>query len=137
MGMGLDKLVECLGGKLEKFILTVRYFTEKGYSIDKIKLLFQKGVFPYDWTNAWEKFNRTSLPPRKDFYSLLSQQNISKEDYEHAQKVWKIFEMKNFGEYHDLYLEIDVLLLADVFMNYTINLVLRKKSDLSDSDQIR
>ena len=52
MGIGLDKLVECLGGKLKKFPLTVRYFTEKGYSIDKIKLLFQKDVFPYDWTNA-------------------------------------------------------------------------------------
>ncbi|CAB5369714.1 unnamed protein product [Rhizophagus irregularis] len=88
--------------------------------MDKIKLLFRKGVFPYDWTNAWEKFDRTSLPPRKDFYSLLSQQNISKEDYEHAQKVWQTFEMKSFGEYHDLYLETDVLLLADVFMNYTI-----------------
>src|SRR5215216_1042149 len=120
MGMGLDKLVECLGGKIEKFPLTVNYFTEKGYSIDKIKLLFRKGVFPYDWTNAWEKFDRISLPSRKDFYSLLSQQNISKEDYEHAQKVWQVFEMKNFGEYHNLYLETDVLLLADIFMNYTI-----------------
>ena len=40
MGMELDKLVECLGGKIEKFSLTVNYFTEKGYSIDKIKLLF-------------------------------------------------------------------------------------------------
>jgi hypothetical protein len=40
IGMGLDKLVECLGGKLKKFPLTIRYFTEKGYSIDKIKLLF-------------------------------------------------------------------------------------------------
>ncbi|PKC52938.1 hypothetical protein RhiirA1_480347 [Rhizophagus irregularis] len=78
------------------------------------------GVFPYDWTNAWEKFDRISLPPRKGFYSLLSQKNISKEDYEHAQKVWQEFEMKNFGEYHDLYLETDVLLLANVFMNYTI-----------------
>jgi hypothetical protein len=45
MGMGLDKLVECLGGKIEKFPLTVNYFTEKGYSIDKIKLLFRKGSF--------------------------------------------------------------------------------------------
>ncbi|PKK65417.1 hypothetical protein RhiirC2_715563 [Rhizophagus irregularis] len=131
MGMGLDKLVECLGGKLEKFTLTVRYFTEKSYSIDKIKLLFRKGVFPYDWTNAWEKFDRTSLPPKKDFYSLLSQQNISKEDYEHAQKVWKIFEMKNFGEYHDLYLETDVLLLADVFMNYIIMCLKNDGLDLS------
>ena len=118
--MGLDKLVECLGGKLEKFPLTVRYFTEKGYSIDKIKLLLRKGVFPYDWSNSWDKFDKTSLPPRKGFYSLLSQQNISKEDYEHAQKVWQEFEMKNFGEYHDLYLETDILLLVNVFMNYTI-----------------
>ena len=82
--MGLDKLVECLGGKLEKFPLTVRYFTEKGYSIDKIKLLLHKGIFPYDWTNSWDKFDKTSLPSRKGFYSFLSQQNINKEDYEHA-----------------------------------------------------
>ncbi|CAI2169496.1 19726_t:CDS:2 [Funneliformis geosporum] len=87
---------------------------------EALSALNRKGVFPYDWTNAWEKFDRTSLPSRKDFYSLLSQQNISKEDYEHAQKVWQVFEMTNFGEYHDLYLETDVLLLADVFMNYTI-----------------
>ncbi|CAI2191873.1 1747_t:CDS:2, partial [Funneliformis geosporum] len=71
-GNGLDKLVECLGGKLEKFLLTVKYFTKKGYSIDKIKLLFRKGVFLYDWTNAWKKFDRTSLPSRKNFYSLLN-----------------------------------------------------------------
>ena len=70
--MGLDKLVECLGGKLKKFPLTVRYFTEKGYSIDKIKLLFRKDIFPYDWTNAWKKFDRINLPPRKEFYSILS-----------------------------------------------------------------
>src|ERR1700722_3643795 len=64
--------------KNRKFPLTINNFTEKGYLIDKIKLLFQKGVFLYDWTNTWEKFDRTSLPPRKDFYSILSQQNISK-----------------------------------------------------------
>src|SRR3954465_15996902 len=120
MGMSLENLVACLEGKLEKFLLTVNYFTEKGYSIDKIKLLFRKGVFPYDWTNAWEKFDRTSLPSRKDFYSLLSQQNISKEDYEHAQKVWQVFEMKNFGEYHYLYLETDVFFPVPALMNYDI-----------------
>ncbi|CAI2197282.1 19623_t:CDS:1, partial [Funneliformis geosporum] len=48
------------------------------------------------------------------------QQNISKEDYEYVQKVWQTFEMKSFEEYHYLYLETDILLLADVFINYTI-----------------
>ncbi|CAG8812782.1 13291_t:CDS:1, partial [Racocetra persica] len=52
MGMELDKLVECLGRKLEKFTLTVKHFTEKGYLIEKIELLFRKGVFLYDWTNS-------------------------------------------------------------------------------------
>ena len=120
MNMGLDKLVEAMGGKLEKFPLTVKHFTNKGYTLDQIKFLFRKGVFPYDWTNSWDKFEKTALPRRKDFYSLLNQQNISKADYAYAQEVWQKFEMKNFGEYHDLYLETDVLLLADVFMNYTI-----------------
>ncbi|CAI2199874.1 19767_t:CDS:2, partial [Funneliformis geosporum] len=54
------------------------------------------------------------------FQHMEIQQNISKENYEHAQKVWQVFEMKNFGKYHDLYFETDVLLLVDVFMNYTI-----------------
>src|SRR5581483_8791934 len=73
--------------------------------------LFLTCVFPYDWTNSWEKFNKTSLLSIKDFYSLLSQQNISKADYKYAQKIWQEFGMKNFGEYHDLYLETDVLYL--------------------------
>ena len=115
------KLVETFGGKLEKLPLSVKHFTEEGYSLVQVNLLIKrKGVFPYDWTNSWDKFERTSLPRRKDFYSILNQQNISKTDYEHAQKIWQRFGMTNFGEYHDLYLECDVLLLADVFMNYTI-----------------
>ncbi|CAJ0924949.1 14384_t:CDS:2, partial [Entrophospora sp. SA101] len=120
MSMGLEKLVATMDGNLEKFPLTIKHFTDKGYTLDQIKFLFRKGVFPYDWTNSWDKFEKTALPRRKDFYSILNQQNISKADYSYAQEVWKKFEMKNFGEYHDLYLETDVLLLADVFMNYTI-----------------
>nr|CAG8623300.1 4787_t:CDS:2 [Entrophospora candida] len=120
MNMGLDKLVASMGSNLEKFPLTIKHFTDKGCSLDQIKFLFQKGVFPYDWTNSWDKFKKTALPRRKDFYSLLSQQNISNADYVYAQEVWQKFEMKTFGKYHDLYFETDVLLLADVFMNYTI-----------------
>ncbi|CAG8838979.1 34711_t:CDS:2, partial [Gigaspora margarita] len=54
-------IIESLDGKLKKFPLTVKYFIEKGYSLDKIRLLLRKGVFLYDWTNLWKKFDRTSL----------------------------------------------------------------------------
>jgi len=73
-----------------------------------------KGVFPYDWFNSLEKFNETQLPS-KEFYSKLSDSDITDDDFVHVQKVWEHFGMKTFREYHDLYLKTDVLLLADVF----------------------
>ena len=51
----------------------------------------------------------------KDFYNNFNLENISDKDYKHTQKVWKTFEIKNLGEYHDLYVQCDTLLLADVF----------------------
>ena len=69
--------------------------------------------------DSWEKFNETELPPKKDFYSNLNLENISDEDYTHAQKIWDIFEIKNLGEYHDLYVQSDTLLLSDIYENLT------------------
>ena len=66
----------------------------------------------------WEKFDETTLPPKEAFYSNLNLEDISDEDYAHAQKVWDVFEIKNRGEYHDLYVQSDTLLLADVFENF-------------------
>ena len=68
--------------------------------------------------DSWEKFNETVLPPKKDFYSNLNLGDISGEDYKHAQKVWDVFEIKNLGEYHDLYVQSDTLLRADVYENF-------------------
>ena len=68
--------------------------------------------------DSWEKFNETTLPPKEAFYSNLNLEDISDEDYAHAQKVWDVFEINNLGEYHDLYVQSDTLLLADVFENF-------------------
>ena len=68
--------------------------------------------------DSWERFNETSLPDKKAFYSELNLEDITDKDYEHAQKVWEVFGIKNFGEYHDLYVQCDTLLLADVFEKF-------------------
>ena len=67
--------------------------------------------------NSPEKLKETKLPPREAFYSMLNGEGISDEDYTHAQKVWETFEMKNLEDDHNLYNQVDVLLLADVFEN--------------------
>ena len=78
----------------------------------------QKGVYPYDYMDIFEKFNDPKLPTKKDFYSMLTNTGITDEQYQHAQKVWSTFRLQNMGQYHDLYLKSDVLLLADVFENF-------------------
>ncbi|CAB4034102.1 RNA-directed DNA polymerase from mobile element jockey [Paramuricea clavata] len=66
----------------------------------------------------FRKFSEPSLPPRKGFYSSLTDEDITDEDYEHAKKVWKSFNMKTVRDYHDLYLKVDVLLLADIMERF-------------------
>ena len=78
----------------------------------------KKGVYPYDYMDSTSKFNDTQLPNREHFYSLLTDENISEDDYQHAKDVWNTFNLKNMGEYHDLYLKSDILLLNDVFQNF-------------------
>ena len=67
---------------------------------------------------SFEKFDQTELPTKEQFYSILSDQHITNDEYNHAKKVWKAFNIKTIGEYHDLYLKSDVLLLVDVFESF-------------------
>ena len=81
-------------------------------------LLLRKGAYAYEYMGSWEKFNETKLPSPDKFYSNLNLKCISKYDYKHAQKVWNTFKIKNLGEYHDLYVQLDTLQLADIFENF-------------------
>ena len=65
--------------------------------------------------DSFSKFEETELPNKKEFFNELNNAAISDYEYQHARKVWDSFKIKNLGEYHDLYLKTDVLLLADVF----------------------
>ena len=86
--------------------------------LNKFVLLLRKGAYPYEHMDSWERFNETSLPPKKSFYSELNLEDISDKDYLHAQKVWDVFEIRNLGEYHDLYVQTDTLLLSDVYEKF-------------------
>ena len=80
--------------------------------------MFQKGVYPYDFMDSFEKLDQTELPAKEHFYNILNDQDITDDEYDHAKKVWKTFKIKTMGEYHDLYVGSDVLLLTDVFENF-------------------
>ena len=86
--------------------------------LNKFDLLLRKGVYPYEYMDSWKRFKEESLPDKESFYSKLNNEHITDEDYAHAQKVWNTFNIKNLGEYHDLYVQSDTLLTADVFENF-------------------
>ena len=110
MASSLEKLVDATDKS--DFRLTQKEFG------DQTELILRKGVYPYEYFDSMERFNETQLPPIDKFYSKLSDESISQKDYEHAQTVWQEFNCKTIGDYHDLYLKTDVLLLADVFQTF-------------------
>ena len=85
--------------------------------LNKFILLLRKGVYPYEYMDCWGRFNETSLPDKKAFYSNLNIKDIADVGYKHAKIVFKNLINKNLGDYHDLYVQSDLLLLADVFEN--------------------
>ena len=93
-------------------------YTSQVFKDEKLALMKQKGVYPYDYMDSFQKFGDQQLPPKEEFYSILTDDSISDEQYQHAQKVWNTFNMRTMDEYHDLYLKSDILLLADVFENF-------------------
>ena len=105
LGLLMNNLVK--GGR--------KLFGFEDYSELQYNLLTRKVIYPYEYMSSWDKFEESQLLPIEAFYGSLNMSNVSEDDYQHAQKVWKKFRIRNLGEYHDLYIRTDVILLANVF----------------------
>ena len=93
-------------------------YTPKEFEGEQLRLMIKKGVYPYDYMDSFKKFEDDKLPKKEDFFSIMNNKHITDEEYKHAQNVWNKFGLTSMGEYHDLYLKSDILLLADVFENF-------------------
>ena len=80
--------------------------------------MLRKGVYPYEYIDNWERFNETSLRSKESFYSNLNIEDIDDIDHRHGNNVFSKFKLNNLGDYHDLHVQSDTLLLADVFENF-------------------
>ena len=81
-------------------------------------MLLRKGVYPYEYMDSWERFDEIFLPVKEAFYCSLIMEDITDVDYRHSKRVFKDFNNKNIGNYHNLYFQSDTLLLADMFENF-------------------
>ena len=86
--------------------------------LNKFILLLRKGVYPYEYMDSWQRFDETSLSDKEAFYSNLNMEDITDANYRHGKTVFEYLINKNLGDYHDLYVQSDTLLLADVFENF-------------------
>lgn len=101
--------------KSEELKIIRKYFPDDY----EFNLVNQKGVFPYEYVNNESVLQGDHLPPMEKFKSLLTAgKTVTESDYQRACEVWNLFKCKTLGEYSDLYLKIDVLLLSDVFENF-------------------
>ena len=104
-----------INGLIEKFPSLYQFCN--GH-VNKFVFLLRKGLYHYEFMDTWERFDETSLPGKTAFHIELSLEDITDKDYLHAQKVWEVFEINNLGEYYDLYVQSDTLLLGDVFEKF-------------------
>ena len=112
MSSSLDSLVSNLARGGHKF------WGFENYNSSQCELLIRKGIYPYEYMDIWDKLKETSLPRKEKFYSNLNMSGVSDGDNEHACSVWQEFGIRNMGEYHDLYLRTDVILLVNVFESF-------------------
>ena len=112
MSSSLDSLVNNLARGSHEF------FGFESYNDRQCELLIEKGIYPYEYMDSRDRFKETSLPSIKHFYSNLNMSGVIHTYYEHTCSVWREFGIRNMGEYHDLYLRTNVILLTNVFESF-------------------
>jgi hypothetical protein len=121
MATSLDSLASNLRdscNSVEQLRHTFKNVSQHFTNDDEFKLMIQKGVYPYDYIDKYERLNETKLPPKHKFYSKLTDSHISTKEYLRAKLVWNKFQCNKLLDYHNLYLSSDVLLLADIWENF-------------------
>ena len=93
-------------------------FFKPFFKDDEIELLLKKGALPYEYLSSAEKFNETELPPIEKFFSKLTSKSLDAETYDRLKTIWSVFGCKNIGDFHDIYLRTDVILLTAIFENF-------------------
>ena len=104
----------------ELFPASFNFFKKKYPHLpeEAFHLLTRKGVYPYSYMDSFDKFSEEKLPSRSEYKNDLTGEDLTENEYEFAQEIWKTFQLKNLGELHDLYLSTDTHLLADVFNGF-------------------
>jgi hypothetical protein len=111
----MSSSLDILSKNLEKirFVELSKYFPK-----EHLNLITKKLAYPYEFMDCLKKFQETQLPPIEKLYSSLNNEHVNKEDYENAQKIWNTLKIKNMQEFTNLYIIVDVLLLADVMESF-------------------
>ena len=123
LNSSLDDLSNSL---IEKdFVNLMREFGD----VKKCELLRKKGIYPYDYMSSWSQYNETQLPSKNSFFNSLKMEHVSDDQYARAQKIWNVFNINTLGQYTDLYLKCDVLLLCDIFEKFRDTSLLYYKLD--------
>ena len=111
MNSSLDSLVKNLSNNYFKYL-------SEEFSGEFLELIKQKGVNPYEYMDSFQKFSENTLPDRCKFFSSSKDKCITEKDYLKASNIWNVFKMNTTDDYHHLYLQTDVLLLADAFQKF-------------------
>ena len=119
LNASLDTLVKNLAqGQGQELIDKFPSLSGHFKDVNQFQLLLRKGIYPYEYMDNPDRFHDDKLPDIENFHNTLTGESLPQEDYVHAQRVWQEFNIRDMGQYHDLYVLTDVLLLADVFENF-------------------